>query len=143
MNKKACQFHHARRRAAHRFGINLSPKTHDQLIQDIQTGKALFVEKQSNRISVWDLKYDNQILRLVYDRQRKQIVTILYHDYPGQKPSKIQEAQYFSVEGDGKIKTSGEAYYKKSKEPKKYDWYKRYNGSYLGYDLTMIPPPDI
>jgi len=45
----------------------------------------VFVERQSHRITVWDLNFKGKEVRVVYDNQRKSIVTFL--------PPKDQEGQ--------------------------------------------------
>ena len=73
-NKRKAQIKHAMRRARERFGVEVSPGVLHDYVRRIQNREAKFVERQSNRITVWDL--DGK--RLVYDKQRKMIVTILW-----------------------------------------------------------------
>lgn len=43
----------------------------------IQNGNGIFIEKQSNRVTVWDLSLNSSVYRVVYDKDRKRIVTVL------------------------------------------------------------------
>lgn len=80
MKKKTCQNSHARRRALERFGLNMGPVRHAKLVRDVQSGAARFVERQSNRVTVWDADLDGHTVRIIYDGSRKQIVTFLFTD---------------------------------------------------------------
>lgn len=71
---------HAKMRASERFGINFSKQIHDEVIKTIQDGKAKFVEKQSNRITLFDVLVEGKECRVVYDKERKTIVTFLNKD---------------------------------------------------------------
>ncbi len=87
-SKKKSQFIHAQKRFKQRFGINFSRSMNDFFVSLIQKGKAFFVEKQSCRISIWDIDYDQETFRVVYDKERKSIVTVLYDE---KKLKDIQE----------------------------------------------------
>jgi hypothetical protein len=43
----------------------------------IQEGEAQFVEKQSNRVSIFQLTYKEKSVKVVYDKLRKTIVSFL------------------------------------------------------------------
>jgi hypothetical protein len=78
MNLKAqCQVIHAKRRALERYGLSLNRKSYGELVKIIQSGKALFLERQSNRISIFSLTYQEKQLKCVYDSHRHKIVTLL------------------------------------------------------------------
>jgi len=70
---------HARRRCAQRHGIVLDENRRRRIITAIQAGRARFIERQSNRITVWSVPYDDGALRVVYDK-RHEIVTVLPPD---------------------------------------------------------------
>lgn len=72
--KKAIKLHF-QRRSLERIGVLLDEKA---LVKKIQNNELEFIERQSNRITVFRYKYQNKIYRLVYDKTRKQIVTILF-----------------------------------------------------------------
>jgi AraC-like DNA-binding protein len=75
--KKKCQMKHAKRRFQERFGMTLTQNIHEQMISDIRHGRAVFVQKQSNRVSVFDLTVEDTPVRVVYDKQRRSIATVL------------------------------------------------------------------
>lgn len=70
-----------------RYGIVLTQALREDLIREIQTASGLesdgarFVEKQSNRVTVWDVRLpDNpevELVRVCYDKIRKEIITVL------------------------------------------------------------------
>lgn len=81
--KSKAQWMHVRRRCLQRTGVEMTHRLNDQLIGKISNGYPVadFVEKQSNRISVWDIKHEVNgekiVFRAVYDKMRRNIVTIL------------------------------------------------------------------
>ena len=81
--KSKAQWIHVKRRCLQRTGVEMTKTLNNQLTQKIRQGHsdADFVEKQSNRISVWDVKHNvdgrDVKFRMVYDKMRKNIVTIL------------------------------------------------------------------
>lgn len=77
-SKVKAQRRHAQKRAAERFGLFLNRDQLNALVKQIQTGYALLVEKQSNRVSVWRVSLpDGGSANVVYDKQRHTIVTFL------------------------------------------------------------------
>ncbi|TRZ50073.1 MAG: hypothetical protein D4S01_07380 [Dehalococcoidia bacterium] len=76
--KARAHFKHTARRIQERFGVFMGPVLYSQLIKEIQTGVAQFIEKRSNRLSLFRTMYENQSLVLVYDKLRKTIVTVLH-----------------------------------------------------------------
>ncbi len=77
MSKLLAQRAHAKRRAAERFGLNLTKEAQREIVSRIQNGKAKFLEKQSLRISLWLVDWNGTEMRVVYDKNRKSIVTCL------------------------------------------------------------------
>ena len=75
--KAATQRLHARRRFLEREGLVYSRRVERALIGAIVGGKSVCVERQSHRVSVHDVPHEERIYRVVYDRQRKTIVTVL------------------------------------------------------------------
>ena len=66
---------HFQKRSLERVGVLLNEKV---IVNLIQENKLEFIERQSNRITVWRYVFMDKTYRVVYDKQRKQIVTILY-----------------------------------------------------------------
>lgn len=79
-SKRAAQFEHARKRAMIRYGLRLTKEMHDTIVSKIHMTGSTLVERQSNRISVHDVKVDGELYRVVYDSNRKVLVTFLYQD---------------------------------------------------------------
>ena len=65
---------HTKRRAVERFGIGVDTNALAKLIQQ---NHGAFVERQSLRVTVWDVEYKGAILRVVYDKKRGMPVTVL------------------------------------------------------------------
>ena len=74
--RSACQAH-AQRRARQRFGVTVGYAELDDIVFQIQRGKAEHIRAQSNRVSVWRVALREEKVLVVYDRSRKVIVTIL------------------------------------------------------------------
>lgn len=75
-SKRRAQQSHARRRARERLGIDLKPHVEADIIRRIQNGEAKLARRQSLRVSVYYLEVEGQELAVVYDRQRKCVVTL-------------------------------------------------------------------
>lgn len=76
-NRKAvAQRRHANRRALERFGVCLEDSTIRRIIQEIQSGTARHIRKQSHRISLFESQLAGQPCVVAYDRQRKTIATV-------------------------------------------------------------------
>lgn len=74
-NKRKAIKSHFQRRSLERIGVLLDDK---ELVKKIQANELEFVERQSNRVSVFRYKFREKSYRLVYDKTRKQIITILF-----------------------------------------------------------------
>tara|TARA_Y100000310_G_C20562958_1_gene753977 strand:+ start:802 stop:1143 length:342 start_codon:yes stop_codon:yes gene_type:complete len=80
--KKKVQQNHAKRRFLERYGFDLTPSSEKKIVSQIMTSSnAEFVRKTSNRKSVWRVYYQdgsqNWVFLVVYDKQRKSLVTCL------------------------------------------------------------------
>lgn len=87
-NKKDQQKDHAKRRFAERLGIRFSQYLNDMLLNKIHTNQAKIVERQSNRITVYEVTFTPRpadmlnddpkelTVHIVFDRHRKTIVTV-------------------------------------------------------------------
>lgn len=76
-NKRRAQYHHAQQRALERYGIALRQSDLDAIVRLIIKGESQLVERQSLRVSVHDVSWDGQTIRVVYDKQRRSIATVL------------------------------------------------------------------
>lgn len=77
VSKKTCQRIHAKRRALERHGLQLNRFDLFEMVKLIQGQKAEFVERQSLRVTVWRVPWGDRKLKVVYDKVRKNIVTVL------------------------------------------------------------------
>ena len=77
LTKRESQRRHAARRAQERFGVEPTEESLRRIIQDIQGGRARFVKRTSLRCTVWETEFLGIPARVVYDTQRKQVVTFI------------------------------------------------------------------
>jgi len=75
--KAAAERKHAKRRMRERFGIPVGDETLRQVVLAIQQGKADFYDKQSNRVTRWQVEIHGVLVLVCYDKHRKQIITTL------------------------------------------------------------------
>lgn len=75
-SKKTCQMLHLKTRWKERVGTELTKVTHDKLVNLIKQGKSILIDKKSNRVSVHQVPYNSLMVTVVYDRERKQLVTV-------------------------------------------------------------------
>ncbi len=65
---------HTTRRVHQRYGLNVN--VHD-LARLIQERRGTFVKRRSHRVTIWDVEYKGEILRVVYDKKRGLPITAL------------------------------------------------------------------
>lgn len=68
---------HAQRRFLQRKGVFVERRHLDEMGRLIRAGGGSFVKRQSRRITLWDIPWRGEIIRVVYDKRRKAIVTVL------------------------------------------------------------------
>lgn len=68
---------HAKIRFAQRYGVMICDDTYRDMVQQIQSGKAKFIRKQSNRVSHFWVTWHDQTVPVVYDKLRGTVVTVL------------------------------------------------------------------
>lgn len=68
---------HLKRRWALRVGDDMTKVLHNKLVAIIQGGTTTIIERQSNRVSIHKIVLDKETYTVVYDRHRKQVVTVL------------------------------------------------------------------
>ncbi len=79
-SKAKAQRKHAKRRASERYNLSINRHDQHEMVRMIQVGpgpNVRFVEKQSLRVSLWEIFFKDQWCKVVYDCQRKTIVTFL------------------------------------------------------------------
>lgn len=77
MKKAKQQRRHARWRAEERFGVVFGPQESAAVVAAIRAGKATFVRRQSNRVTVFAVEVDGRPAHAVYDKHTKQVVTLM------------------------------------------------------------------
>jgi len=81
VSKSTAQRIHAKRKFLLRVGVELTSELRRDLVNKILSKEAGLVSKQSNRVSIYDVKHvaegKEKVFRLVFDKMRKNIVTIL------------------------------------------------------------------
>jgi hypothetical protein len=78
--KKKAEIIHSSRRCLRRYNIQLTDELRSQIISAIKKHKptATLIDKESNRVSKWEIRLEGYPkMRVVYDRRRKEIVTVL------------------------------------------------------------------
>jgi len=77
-SKELSEHLHARRRFKERVGIDLTREIESEIVSKIQRGKnARFVDRQSGRVTIWDVEVQRLWVRVVYDSNRHSVVTVL------------------------------------------------------------------
>lgn len=75
--KKKAEQKHAMMRFAERAGIHFSKKTNELFCRMIRSRQAIFLKRSSLRVTLWNIEYKGKLYECVYDKKRKQIVTVL------------------------------------------------------------------
>lgn len=68
---------HAKRQAQRRYNVVLNTEDLAHLVNLIRDGQALFVARKSLRVSCWKVSFEGREMVVLYDKQRKAIVTFL------------------------------------------------------------------
>ncbi len=80
-NKAVAQTVHAIRRANERYELNLTQSDMRHFSNQIQSGNAQFLEKQTGRVSVFSVMTLAGAVPMVYANQRKTIASVLPETY--------------------------------------------------------------
>jgi hypothetical protein len=77
-SKELSEHLHAKRRFMERLGVDLKRDVESEIVSRIQRRKrARFVDRQSGRVTIWDVEMKGKWVRVVYDSSRHSIVTVL------------------------------------------------------------------
>jgi hypothetical protein len=72
---------HAKVRFIERTGIGLTDELHEKILSGIRGNKYQFVEKQSNRVSLWKVPIEKEgemkNYIVFYDKMRRSLITVL------------------------------------------------------------------
>lgn len=78
ISKSKHQRAHSKLRAYQRYDLELNRKDLDTIVKQIQSSKdAFFIKRKSNRVTLWHVLYNKKSLKVVYDSDRKNVVTFL------------------------------------------------------------------
>lgn len=80
VTKALCERWHAKKRCLERYGINLNREGYLSIIKTIQTGRSKLLWKQSLAKFHYSVNYEDTQFIVVYDRNRKELVTFLPKD---------------------------------------------------------------
>ena len=72
---------HFKSRMKTRFGIILSSKECKDIVTFIQSGQSDCVKIQSNRVSIHAIKINDKLVHVVYDKNKKVVVTALLPEW--------------------------------------------------------------
>ncbi len=88
-SKTIAQRTHAKKRMLERYGLSLNKQSYTVMAGSIrnQTKNSRFVDRQSNRLTRWFVRHQSQWFPVVYDSNRKTIVTVLPEDALGLIPT--------------------------------------------------------
>lgn len=67
---------HCKKRAFERFGLSLNHKDLAIMAKMIQDLKGEFLRRRSCRVTLWKLNYKDTEMVCVYDKNRKNIITV-------------------------------------------------------------------
>ena len=68
---------HAMQRASERYGLVLDRELLAEILDKIRRGRCQLIQRQSLRVAIYDLRIDDQTVRVVYDRKRHELVSFL------------------------------------------------------------------
>lgn len=77
ISKKTSERMHAKKRAQERYGLNLTKEVRRNIRDKIRKNDGKFLERQSRRVTLWEVEYDCVKYKVVYDKLRGEIVTFL------------------------------------------------------------------
>jgi hypothetical protein len=77
MSKKDWERRHTKRRVMERYGLTVNRCVRIQMVKQIQKGTGKFVERRSKARTVWYVKIGNDYVKVVYDKDRHEILTAL------------------------------------------------------------------
>lgn len=76
VKKKIGQRIHAKKRFMERYGLSVTTKDLGVMVSQIQNGQAEFIRRASTRVTIWDILFESKKMRVVYDRNTHNIVTV-------------------------------------------------------------------
>ena len=77
MTKKISEEIHAKKRALERYDLNLTPELLGYFRGHIKKNKGRFIERQSRRVTIWEVDKDGVTYKVAYDSKRHTIISFL------------------------------------------------------------------
>lgn len=99
-DKRSNQRRHSQVRAEQRFGIGMDTKTYEELCSRIRNAigagdkGVVYLEKQSNRVSIMAIHHGEEWVPVCYDKQRKSIATFLPREALNPYLKKLEGIKY-------------------------------------------------
>jgi hypothetical protein len=75
-SKESCEVQHAITRLDQRFGLGIEALA--RIKDHIHRGIAKPIRRQSLRVTVFEVEVEGRVMHAVYDKKRKQVITVLY-----------------------------------------------------------------
>jgi hypothetical protein len=79
--KTYCQREHFKRRLWERYGLSINRHEYRDIVVAIQSNQFAFLERESNRVTIWLGIVQGVHVPIVYDSMRKTAVTALPSEY--------------------------------------------------------------
>lgn len=80
MSKRSYAICHTKYRARQRYGIRIAAEDNAAIVKAIQGRRAKFITKVSNRVTAFDVEWQGTVIRVLYDKNAKVILTVLGMD---------------------------------------------------------------
>jgi hypothetical protein len=77
MTKAQSNCKHTQRRAYERYGLELSRRDIDEIVDKIQSNNGKFIRKDSRTRTLWRICHKTVDMLVVYDKRTKTLVTAL------------------------------------------------------------------
>ena len=77
MTKNKCQNMHFKQRVRERYGLEINSHDRFDMLRQVQSGRATFVDKQSLSRTIFIVNVKNTDIKVVYDKTRKTFRTAL------------------------------------------------------------------
>jgi len=81
MSKKTSERMHFKRRMQERFGITLTTSQCKDIVDIIKKGTTKIVRRESLRVFVYEMKIQDKLVHVVYDKVRKTPVSALLPEW--------------------------------------------------------------
>jgi len=83
---------HAKQRFLERYGINFNRHMRRDFEILIKTKQTHLIKKQSNRTSIHDVIYGGEVYRVVWDKKRQTVITVLPDEKSMKRVQELKES---------------------------------------------------